>query len=39
MDQSNIIIELKQRIEMLRQELLITQLSIIKAVIENEEDN
>ena len=39
MDQSNIIIELKQKIEMLRQELLITQLSIIKAVIENEEDN
>lgn len=39
MDQSNIIIELKQRIEMLRQELLITQLSIIKAVIENEEEN
>ena len=39
MDQSNTLIELRQKIEQIKEELLITRLSIINLVMENESNN
>ncbi len=39
MDQSNMIIELKQKIAQIREEILITRLSILSLVMENENND
>ena len=39
MDQSNVLIELKQKIAQIKEELLITGLSILSLVMENENNN